>query len=292
MAYATRTFAPVSKTPIAMSAGSSARGGRSDVRVTKTAAATASATDAERAAATAQGALSSAPASSPTKKSPNPSAATTARPAPVAIRDPLLLRLARERDDPGEYECDADPLRGSRDNALDGVDRQRDHGRRGGDGRHDPHRAHCESAIERGEPDRARQARERGGQKLADTRERVPCEHYPEPDPDQSDRLREREHGENGDALRRQPRDEVAGAPRECAAERQQRRHEVLVPDGARRGLRVELVRVVEDRRLRRARRLPLVMCGDRVQELREGCRVEIPGALLDESQAEMDVAQ
>ena len=61
---------------------------------------------------------------------------------------------------------------------------------------------------------------------------------------------------------------------------------------GTRRGDRVELVRVVEHGRLGGARRAGVVVAGDRVQQLGAGCRVEPVGALLDQAQAEMDVAE
>ena len=65
-----------------------------------------------------------------------------------------------------------------------------------------------------------------------------------------------------------------------------------LLPDGPGRGLRVELVRVVEHGGLRGAGRLPVVMDGDRVQELRPNRGIERGGSLLDQAQAEMDVTE
>ena len=49
---------------------------------------------------------------------------------------------------------------------------------------------------------------------------------------------------------------------------------------------------MVEDRRLGRARGLPIVMAGDRVEELCQSGRVEISRPLLDHPQAEVDMAE
>ncbi len=57
----------------------------------------------------------------------------------------------------------------------------------------------------------------------------------------------------------------------------------VSVADRARRGLRVELVRVVQHSRLGRARGGPVVVRGDGVQELGENGGGEIAGALFDQ---------
>jgi uncharacterized protein (DUF1015 family) len=65
-----------------------------------------------------------------------------------------------------------------------------------------------------------------------------------------------------------------------------------VVADGAGRSLGVELVRVVEDRRLRGASGRSVVVAGDGVQELGEHCGVEVECALLDHPQPEMDVAE
>jgi hypothetical protein len=54
----------------------------------------------------------------------------------------------------------------------------------------------------------------------------------------------------------------------------------------------VQLVRVVEDRRLGRPRRPKVVVGADRVEELGAGLRVEVVGSLLDHPQAEMDVSE
>ena len=91
-------------------------------------------------------------------------------------------------------------------------------------------------------------------------------------------------------APRCEPAEEVADAP----ARRRQRQNAAIemgacseqaaasaadasvVADGARRGLRVELVRVVEDGRLGGSRRRPVVVTRDRVQELGEDGGVEV----------------
>ena len=90
VAAATSTFAEsVSNDTDRRRAWSIARGGRTRVEVTS-AATTAMGTDAARAAVTAHAALSSGPASMPTKNNPKPSAANTARPAPAAIAAPSI----------------------------------------------------------------------------------------------------------------------------------------------------------------------------------------------------------
>jgi len=95
VANPTATLAPVSKTPTPTTVGRSRRGGTRDVAV-KAAAASATVTDADRAETTAHGTLSSAPASSPTKKAPKLIAATIAKPAPSATRRPPSDAGSRE----------------------------------------------------------------------------------------------------------------------------------------------------------------------------------------------------
>ena len=56
--------------------------------------------------------------------------------------------------------------------------------------------------------------------------------------------------------------------------------------------MRVQLVRVVEDRRLRRSRRSPVVVRRDRVQELRAHFRLQLASSILDQAKAEMDMAE
>ena len=65
-----------------------------------------------------------------------------------------------------------------------------------------------------------------------------------------------------------------------------------VVADGACCGLRVELVRVVEDGRFRGLGGGAVVMTGHCVQELGEDGRVEIASSLLDHPKPEMDVAE
>jgi hypothetical protein len=65
-----------------------------------------------------------------------------------------------------------------------------------------------------------------------------------------------------------------------------------VVADRACRGLCVQLVRVVEDSRLGRARGGSVVVCRNGVQELREDGRVEVACALLDHPKAEVDVSE
>ena len=61
---------------------------------------------------------------------------------------------------------------------------------------------------------------------------------------------------------------------------------------GARRGLRVELVRVVEHRRFRRARGGTVMVGSDGVQQLGENRRVDLACPLLDQPQPEMDMPE
>jgi uncharacterized protein (DUF1015 family) len=65
-----------------------------------------------------------------------------------------------------------------------------------------------------------------------------------------------------------------------------------VVADGARRGLSVELVRVVEHGRLGRACGRAVVVARDGVQELGENGRVEVSRVLLDHPQAEVDMPE
>ena len=125
-----------------------------------------------RAATTAQDALSSAPASMPTKNNPKPSAATIAR--------PVRSRRARGRSPPARSRasrCRRATRRSRATAALPGssrarVDRERHDrcGRR--DGRDDPHRSDGEAAIESADADQACDSRTGGGQELDDSRER------------------------------------------------------------------------------------------------------------------------
>src|SRR5439155_7139008 len=62
--------------------------------------------------------------------------------------------------------------------------------------------------------------------------------------------------------------------------------------DGPRRGDGVELVRVVEDGRLRGAGGSGVVVARHRVHELRERFRLETGRALLDQPHTEVDVAE
>ena len=65
-----------------------------------------------------------------------------------------------------------------------------------------------------------------------------------------------------------------------------------VVADGARRGLGVELVRVVEHGRLGGACGRAVVVARDGVQEFGENGRVEVPRALFDHPQPEVDVSE
>ena len=65
-----------------------------------------------------------------------------------------------------------------------------------------------------------------------------------------------------------------------------------VVADRACRGLRVELVRVVQDGRFGGLGGGAVVMTGHGVQQLRKNGRVEIASSLLDHPKPEMDVAE
>src|SRR5439155_11067557 len=104
------------------------------------------------------------------------------------------------------------------------------------------------------------------------------------------ERLRARDHRQRRQRARLQPAEEVADAPGDARPERDGGGYQLL--DGAGRGDRVELVRVVEDGGFGRARRACVVVACDRVEQLRTDVRLEGRGAILDEPQAEMDVAE
>ena len=65
-----------------------------------------------------------------------------------------------------------------------------------------------------------------------------------------------------------------------------------VVADGACRGLRVELVRVVEHGRLGGSGGRAVVVARNRVQQLGEDSRIEVASAFLDRPQAEVDVSE
>ena len=96
--------------------------------------------------------------------------------------------------------------------------------------------------------------------------------------------------GERREAAREVAAEIVRDAPRHARREGEERRGHVSYRTS--RGDRVELVRVIEHRRLRRAARARIVVRADRVQELGAQRRLQVGGAILDEAQAEMDVAE
>ncbi len=189
VAAATETLESVSNTPTPTSIGSIARGGLSAVEVISAAART-TGTDAERAAVTAHAALSSEPASMPTKNNPKPSAATTARPAPAAIARCPSARGSRDSDgDAREHECHPEPLQRSRHVSAGRVDGEGHDRRRCRDGSDDSHRPDREAAVESTEADHRSDSGACGGQEVYDTRKGVPGKDYPEEDADQADGL-------------------------------------------------------------------------------------------------------
>ena len=152
--------------------------------------ATASVTDVARAAATAQFALSSAPASSPTMKPPKPTAARSARPAPAREpRAPGCRALPRERHDPDDHEPDSQPLQRARHDPACRVDRERRDRPGRGDRSDDPHRPDRKAAVERGEAEDSRRAPGGRRQQGDDARERVTGDERPREDPSEPDAL-------------------------------------------------------------------------------------------------------
>ena len=104
-------------------------------------------------------------------------------------------------------------------------------------------------------------------------------------------------HGQNGQRRERpalQPAEEVADAPGDARPEREDRREHGSGGglNRADRGGRVELVRVVEHGRLGGASAPRVVVAGDRVQELGAHVLGQLARALLDQPQAEVDVAE
>ena len=99
------------------------------------------------------------------------------------------------------------------------------------------------------------------------------------------------EHRQDVQRPRCQAAEEVAEPPREARAE-SQRDREQLIPDGPGRRDGVELVRVIEDGRLGGAGGVAVVVRRDCVQELGERVAVEPGRALLDQPQAQVDVAE
>ena len=195
--------------------------------------------------------------------------------------------LSRERDDAGDDERDADPLHRSRNTAVGRVGGERHDRRGGGDRRHDAHGADREAAVESRETDDRRDAGRRSRQQLPDTGERISGGEHPERDAEKSDGLRDQENSENRKPTGGDASQEVADAPAERAGQRQQCRHATsVVADWASGRLAVELVRVIEDRGLRRARSRAVVMARDRMEELGEDGGIEVRRAFLDHAQA------
>jgi len=132
-----------------------------------------------------------------------------------------------------------------------------------------------------------------GREELRDAGERIACGCDPDQQAGEPDRLRHDNDGDHSDPARREPTEEVPDAPHQAAGEREQRGHqELVVADRARGGLRVELVRVVEDGGLGRAHRRPVVVARDRVEQLCEHGRVEVAGSLLDHPQPKVHVSE
>ena len=160
---------------------------------------------------------------------------------------------------------------------------------RGRDRRYDPHCADSHSTVERTEPDRACRAAPRGRRSRTaggPSPERATQAGRPRARP-----LRDHEHREHVEPARRNAAEEVADAPAPAPSRASAAATRRQSPDGAGRGLRVELVRVVEHGRLGRARRAAVVVRGDRVQEL-GATAGSTARTLLDQSHAELHVAE
>ena len=165
------------------------------------AATTATGTEAVRAAATAQAGLSSAPASIPTKKSPKPRAATTASPAPAAMRSVPAFDGSQDRDTmPATTRTT--PSHCAADGVIPraGIDRERYDRRRRGDRCDDPHRPERESTVESREPDERRDAADARRCEITEARNRVSREQHPRVHAEQADDLRDDENREDGEA--------------------------------------------------------------------------------------------
>ena len=133
----------------------------------------------------------------------------------------------------------------------------------------------------------------RGRENLADARERVAGDHHPGDDPGETDGLGDCEYRQDGDPAGCKPAEEVADTPGGGAAQRENGRHRSsVVADGACRGLCVELVRVVEDRRLCGSCRWTVVVTCDCVEELGEDGWVEVARALFDHPKPQVDVSE
>ena len=166
---------------------------------------------------------------------------------------------------------------------MRGVDRERHEWRGCRDRGDDPHCADRETAVDGPEADEPGDSSERRREQLVDPRHGVAGDSHPEHDTGEADRLRHGEHREHGQLPGREATEEVPGAPAERRAEREQRRHvRLVVADGARCRLGVELVRVVQDGGLGGLRRLAVVVAADGVQELGEHRGVEVASPLLD----------
>ena len=206
---------------------------------------------------------------------------------------PSARRLPGEHHDAGQHEGDPEPLQGGRRVALRCVDRERDDRRGRRDRCDDSHRADGESAVERAEADEAGDPCCGCGQELTDPWKGVPGDEHPDEEPGKPDRLRDDEHRDDGQTTRREPAEEVSDTPREGASEREEGRQAgSVVADGARRGLCVELVRVVQNGGLGRSRGGSVVMARDGMEEFGEDSRIEVTGAFLEHPQAEVHVAE
>ena len=186
----------------------------------------------------------------------------------------------------------AEPLQRARHVSARRVDGERHDRRRGRDRSDDSHRADREAAVEgcRGRPSRRCRRPPRAGGL------RHPGKASPESRPRRGRRPGRRPvrpRARVSTARRRAaspPRKSPTPQPRAPPSARRPPRGSVA--DRARRGLRVELVRVVEDSRLGGSGGGAVVMARDGVQQLGENGRIEITSALLDHPQPEMDVAE
>ena len=163
-----------------------------------------------------------------------------------------------------------------------------DHRKRRRDGCHrddDAHRARRHPAVEREQPDRPEHRREARPPHVRPRRRRA-AHGDRDAERDEPERLRQRHHRQRRHDAALQPAEEVADAPGEAGSESERSGEHYSVRNRPRRGDRVELVRVVEDGRLGRARGAHVVVARDRVHELRR--RAD----LFEHPQAEVHVAE
>jgi hypothetical protein len=157
----------------------------------------------------------------PTKKAPNPSAASSASPTPAVVA-PGGLGLLEGRE-PDADERERQPRALERADVLAGgeADDQR-HERRGGRERGDhAHRSHRQPAVQRREADQLRRARRGRPEREPGVGERAAPDDRGREHEQQARALGDDEHREHRDVAALDPGEEVGGAPGEAGCERE-----------------------------------------------------------------------